>query len=288
MFLFFKPVKIALDALFAAAEEFGDILLDFREHSDSVGGVRRKLPEVVRAVGVALDDLGTVGGCGNVPTHIADLRSYLCGFKHHLYSLTYIRDSVALQVNVGFGVLLINYALYGVARMSRIKDFSRFGIYGSEQTVVVDNAAADSHFLHDIEHMGLTLAVEHGDDPHAVNGVGIKPCNVGVLGDVVLEDAELLVGEIFIKLVKAFVIAYFNALAAVAAFEILHFAEDVFALFAELLNLFPACLLKLNKAAAHAVFIKLVELVLVFEEVVVVVIVHKGVELFAYKARNIG
>ena len=77
-------------------------------------------------------------------------------------------------MNVGFGVLLIDYALDSVARMSRIEDLAGFGVYGCEQAVIVDNAAADTHFLNDIEHVGLALAVEHGDDSHAVDRVGIK------------------------------------------------------------------------------------------------------------------
>ena len=96
LYLFFKPVKVAFDTLFAAAEKFGDDLLDFGEHSDSVGGVRRKLPEVVSAEGVALDDFGAVGSCRNVPAYIADLRSYLCSLEHHLYRVLNKGNCVAL------------------------------------------------------------------------------------------------------------------------------------------------------------------------------------------------
>ena len=109
-----------------------------------------------------------------------------------------------------------------------------------------------------------------------------------MLLDVVLEGAEALVGEVLVKLVKAAVVADFDSLAAMAALEILHFAEDVLALGAELLDLLLRRLLELDKLSADVLLVELVELVLVLEEVGVVVVVHEGVELLADKAGNVG
>ena len=53
-----RPYNQTLNSLDFSLEKFGDVLLDLREHTDPVGCVGRQLPEVVSAVGVALDDSG--------------------------------------------------------------------------------------------------------------------------------------------------------------------------------------------------------------------------------------
>ena len=112
--------------------------------------------------------------------------------------------------------------------MSRVFHYTRFWINGSKQAVVVDNAAAQTHFLYDIKQMRLAVFIENGDEAHGVNGVGIKLFQSGVLLDVILKNAKILFFKIIVKLVKALVIAYFYTLAAVTAFEVLHLAEQVF------------------------------------------------------------
>ena len=109
-----------------------------------------------------------------------------------------------------------------------------------------------------------------------------------MLSDIVLEDAEILFLEVFVEVVKIVVVADFDSLAAVTALKVLHFAEYVLAVLTKFANLLLARLLELNEAATNAVFVELVELVLVLKKMVVGVVVQKSVELFAYKACNVG
>ena len=128
----------------------------------------------MRAVGVALDNRGAVGHCRDVPADVADLRSDLRRLEAHLNRLLYVRNHIALELYVGVGVLGIDNALERIARMRGIHDLARFGIYGSEEAVVVDDAAAETHLLYDIEHMSLAVLVEDGDDTHGIYRVGIE------------------------------------------------------------------------------------------------------------------
>ena len=73
--------------------------------------MRRKLPEVMCAVGVALDNSGAVGRCSYVPADIADLRSDFCGLEYHLHRFLYKGDLITLYLDVGVGVLLVDNAL---------------------------------------------------------------------------------------------------------------------------------------------------------------------------------
>ena len=189
---------------------------------------------------------------------------------------------------MGIGMLGVDNALERIARVCGIFHLARFGVDGRKQTVVVDDAAAQTHLLHDVEQVRLAVLVEDGDEAHGVDGVGIELFHVGVLLDILLEDAEVLLLEVSVELVKALVIGDLDALAAVAALEILHFAEQNGMALAERSDLLLGRLPELDKISADVLAVELVELVLVLEEVGVVVVIHKGVEFFADQAGHIG
>ena len=106
-----RPYNQTLNSLDFSLEKFGDVLFYFREHTDAVGCVGRQLPEVVSAVGVALDDSRTRGSCRDVPAHIADLRCDGSRLEHHLDLFLNIRNGVALELYVGIGVFCVDYTL---------------------------------------------------------------------------------------------------------------------------------------------------------------------------------
>ena len=250
--------------------------------------MRRKLPEVMRTIGVALDDGRSLGRGGDVPADITDLRCDFCRFENHLDRLSDERNLIALNLDMGVGVLGVDNALERVAGMRRIFDDAGFGIDRREQAVVVDYAAAKSHLLHDVEQVRLALLVQHGDKAHGVDRVGIELLHRRMLLDVLLQNAEILLFQIGIQLVKALVVGGFDALAAMTALQILHFAKHNRMFFAKLPDLLLGSLLKLDEVSADIFFVELVELVLVLKEMRVLVVVHKGVEFFADQARHKG
>ena len=250
--------------------------------------MRRQLPEIVGAIGVALDDRGSVRGCRNVPADIADLRRDFRRLKHHLNRFLDERNLVALNLDVGIGVLGIDDSLECVARMRGIFHLSRLGVNGRKQAVIVDDAAAQAHLLHNVEQMRLAVLVENRDETHGVDRVGIELFHVGMLLDILLENAEILLLEVGVQLVKALVVGNDDSLAAVSALQILHFAEQNGMLLAELPDLLLACLLELDEISADILLVELVELVLILEEVVVLIVIHKSIELLADQSGHIG